>query len=741
MNVNRRSFLQMTALASGGFTLGLHFLPAAAAQGSQPLPDLRPQAFVRIGSDGKVTVQARTPEVGQGMKTMLPMLIAEELDADWKDVRVEQADLDEARYGPQFVGGSTSTPLAWVPLRQVGAAARQMLVATAANGWGVSIEDCTTDCGRVLHASSGRSARYSDLAPGASSLTPPPLSSVRLKEAKDYRILGKSQAGVDTHAIITGKPLFGIDFVLPGMLHAVIEKCPVYGGKVKSANLEQVERLPGVRRVLVIDGTLVSDRVLPKEPGIEPGVAIVADAWWQAQQARKSLNVVWDFGPGANQSSEAFQRRADELLKAKPANTLRSYGDAEGVLKSAVKVVKAVYSYPFLAHGTLEPMGTTAVSKEGKLELWTTSETPGEGRDLVAHSLGIKPSAITVHMCRAGGGFGRRLMNDYMVEAAWLATQVGAPVKLTWAREDEFRHDAYRPAGYHSMKAALDAQGTLLAWRQHVITFGDGNKTPMGANIDPTEFPSGRVLNYSLLSTAIPLWLRTGWLRAPGSNGICFVVQSFLDELAEAVGRDPVEFQLDLLDSTRPPIPHAGDESHEDFDRSFNADRLKGVLELVAEKSGWANRKRARGRGMGIAAYYCHYGYFAEVADVSVDKDNQVTVNHVWAAGDVGSQIINPQAAESMVYGGVIEGLSHMGQEITFVDGRAQQTNFHHNQWLRMRQTPVIEVFWLKSDFPPTGLGEPPLPPILPAVGNAIFAATGKRIRTLPLQRSGFSFA
>jgi isoquinoline 1-oxidoreductase beta subunit len=741
MNLNRRSFLQMTAVASGGFTLGLYTRPWAGAEEPQQQPDLKPQAFIRIGSDGTVTIKARGPEIGQGVKTTLPMLIAEELDADWKNVRVEQADLDEASYGPQSAGGSMSTPNSWEPLRRVGAAARQMLVTTAAGNWGVSAEECTTKSGRVLHTGSGRSASYAELAAKAAAMTAPALSSVKLKDPKDYYIIGKAQVGVDTHAIITGNALYGIDVGLPGMLHAAIEKCPVYGGKVKSANIEQVKKLPGVRQVLVIDGTLAADRVVPSEPGMEPGVAIVADTWWQAQQARKSLNVDWDFGPGAALSSESLQRRAEELLKAAPANTLRSYGDVEGALKSAAKVVKAVYSYPFLAHGTLEPMGTTAVYKDNKLEMWTTSQRPDNGRELVARSLGIKASAITVHMCRAGGGFGRRLMNDYMVEAAWLAKEVGAPVKLVWSREDEFRHDAYRPAGFHGLKAALDAQGSLLAWRQHCITFGDGNRTAPGASIDPTEYPSGRVLNYALLSTAMPLPLRTGWLRAPGSNGMCFVALSFLDELAAAAGRDPLEFQLDLLDATRPPIPHVGEDSPEDFDRSFNAERLKGVLELVAEKSGWADRKRARGRGMGIAGYYCHHGYFAEVADVSVDKDNQVTLNHVWAAGDVGSPIINPQAAESMVYGGVIEGLSHMGQEITFIEGRAQQTNFHHNQWLRMRQTPVIEVFWRMTDFPPTGLGEPPLPPILPAVGNAIFAATGKRVRTLPLQRSGFSFA
>jgi isoquinoline 1-oxidoreductase beta subunit len=332
-------------------------------------------------------------------------------------------------------------------------------------------------------------------------------------------------------------------------------------------------------------------------------------------------------------------------------------------------------------------------------------------------------------------------MNDYMVEAAWLAKQAGAPVKLLWAREDDIAHDAYRSGGYHGLKAGLDAQGKLVAWRQHFITFGDGKKTAAGADIDATEFPSGRTPNYSLHSTAMPLLLRTGWLRAPGGNALCFVGQSFIDELAAAGGRDPLEFQLEILSADLVPMPKPEGGGGDDFDPPLNPDRLKGVLQLVAEKSGWSQRKREAGRGMGIACYYCHLGYFAEVADVSVDKQNRIKVNHIWAAGDVGSQIINPGAAENICHGGIVEGLSHMGQEITLVDGRVQQTNFHQHPIMRMRQIPPIEIFWRKTEFAPTGLGEPTLPPILPAVGNAVFAATGKRIRTLPLAKSGFSWA
>ena len=303
---------------------------------------------------------------------------------------------------------------------------------------------------------------------------------------------------------------------------------------MKSANVEQVKKLPGVRHVLTIEGTLSTDAVVPNEPGMEPGVAILADTWWQAQQARKSLKIDWDYGPGKSQSSEEFNRRAAELLKQPPADTIRSYGDVDAAFKSAAKVVEAVYSYPFLAHGTLEPMGTTASFKDGKLEMWTTSQAPGEGRTLAAHAVGIPDNAVTVHLIRAGGGFGRRLMNDYMVEAAWLTKQAGVPVKLLWSREDDIAHDAYRAGGYHGLKAGLDANGKVVAWRQHLITFGEGKKTAAGADIDASEFPSGRVPNYQLHTSAMPLLLRTGWLRAPGGNAYCFVGQSFLDEVGRS---------------------------------------------------------------------------------------------------------------------------------------------------------------------------------------------------------------
>jgi isoquinoline 1-oxidoreductase beta subunit len=746
MRLNRRSFLQITALTGGGLALGFFDLPFASAQ-FDPQAALSPTAFIHIATDGTITLMAKAPEIGQGVKTMLPMMIAEELDVDWNKVRVEQADLDD-KYGGQSAGGSTSTQSNYLPLRRVGAACRQMLISAAATRWGVPAAECTTTPGRVLHAASERSFSYGELAGDACALTPPSMDSIKLKDPKDFRIIGKPHANVDNHSIVTGKPLFGIDVKVPGMLHAVFAKSPVYGGKVKSANIDEIKKLPGVRHVLVVTDTPANSAGTPDsqiEPGIvivatgvEPGVVIVADLWWQAQSARSKLKVDWDFGPGATQSSEKFAARAAEQLKAPPTDILRAYGDVDGALKTAAKVVEADYSYPFLAHGTLEPMNTTASYKDGKMEMWTASQSPAAGKSQIARALNIPPANITVHLTRVGGGFGRRLNTDYMLEAAWIAKSVGAPVKLLWSREDDITHDDYRPAGYHSLKGGLDAQGKLIAWRQHLAAFGEGGR--VAGAVDATEFPSGRVPNFASYTSAQPLLLRTGAVRAPGHNGYAFVLKGFIDELATAAGRDPIEFNLELLNATPIPMAPAANGRRGGND-TLNADRMKGVIKLVAEKSGWANRKKVPGRGMGFACHYCHAGYFAEVAEVSVDAKNQITVHKIWAAGDVGNQIVNPSGAEAQVQGAILEAMSQMQQEITLTGGQVQQTNYDSHPLIRFDQQPEIELFWSMSEFGPTGLGEPSLPPALPAIANAVFDATGKRIRTLPLERSGFSFA
>ncbi len=728
-NLNRRSFLQITALAGGGFMLGLYPKTAAIAQ-SRAENALLPSDFISIASNGLVTITARNPETGQHSLNMLPMLIADELDVDWKDVKIVRPNADN-KYGIQFTGGSTATPNNWEPMRQIGGAARQMLVAAAAQTWGVAASECATASGRVMHKASNRSLGYGELATKAASMPVPELKSVKLKDPKDYKIIGTTTNDVENKDIVMGKPIFGIDVTVPGMLYAVLHKTPVFGGKVVSANLDAIKAMKGVKHAFVIEGRPLPSNFpayLTEDPGLESGVAIVADSWWAAQSAREKLEVKWDSGKWGTQDSAEIAKKAEEISKQPPARTLRKDGDVEAVFKrSDVKVVESPYIFPFINHAPLEPQNCTAHFKDGKLEVWSTSQTPLVGRTIVARVLGLPENDITIHMIRGGGGFGRRLYNDSMCEAAWISKTVGAPVKLLWTREDDMQHGYYRSGGFQYLKGAVDKDGKLVAWQDHFIGYGEGETFTHTGQIDGGEFPARFVPNFLMQSSVMPRGLKTGALRAPRSNVYAWVFQSFIDELAHAAGKDPVQFRLDLLSAGTP--------------GGMDASRMIGVVKLVAEKSGWGKRTFPKGTAMGIGFHFSHRGYFAEVAEVTVNANKKIKVNKVWVAGDIGSQIINVGASESLTQGAVVDGMSEMLQEISLKNGRVTQTNYHQHPLVKMSQTPPIEVHFLKSNNSPTGLGEPALPPILPAIANAVFTATGERIRTLPMTRQGFSFA
>lgn len=725
--VSRRGFLKVSGAVGGGLVLAVSLGSLAPqdarAQGAPPPIPFVPGAYVRIATDGKITLISKNPEIGQGIKTAFGVILAEELDAKWSDVTVEQAEVNGAVYGSQFAGGSMSIPMNWDTLRQAGAGARAMLVSAAAKQWGVAESELTTSDSTVLHAASGRKASYGSLATAAAALPAPEPKSLKLKDRKDYKLIGKRFGGVDNDKLVTGKPLFALDVQVPGMRYAVLEKCPSIGGKVKSANLDEIKKLPGIFDAFIVEGTPKATNVMQTQ--VLPGVAIIGRNTWAVFSARNKLKVEWDYSTASKDSWTQYVANAKALsTKVQGEQVVKATGDVDKAL-AAGKTVEAFYQFAFVSHSQLEPQNTVAWYKKDaggdKLELWAPTQLPNQA--MVAGVVGLKAGDVTLHQMRVGGGFGRRLLNDFVCEAAYLAKVAGGPIKLMWTREDDMRHDFYRPGAFHYLKAGLTADGRLTAWRNHFVSFGDGQKFAPSAGMSGAEFPARLVpdcfIEASMISTGVP----TGALRAPSSNALSFVFQSFIDELAHAAGKDPLAFRLEILGGK--PVAAMSD---------FDTSRAIGVLEMVAGMAGWGKTALPARTGQGIAFYYSHKGYFAEVVQASVASDGAVKVDKVWVAGDVGSQIVNPSMAEHQAQGAVLDGLAEaLGQKITFVNGQAQQSNFDTFPLLRMPQACPVEVKFRLTDNPPTGLGEPALPPAPPALCNAIFAATGKRIRSLPI--------
>lgn len=712
-NMDRRAFLKTTLLASGALLIGVGSC-GNSNTGKTARETWKPNLYVRIDPDGTITIVSKNPDAGQGVKTAFPMVVAECLEVDWKDVHVEQAPADD-RYGRQALGGSRGTPDGWDDLRIAGTGALYLLMGAAAKEWDVPTSECSAASSIITHEPSGRTKAYASLLETAATLPAPEVSELKLKSRpSEFKLLGTFVPGVDNPKILTGQPIYGSDIRLDGMLYAVYQKCPVFGGKARSANLEHVRSLPGVTHAFIVPGT-------DEYSGLQPGVAIVAETFWEANSAREQLKVDWETTHA--DSSEGYAEQA-KTLAAEPGETLRHDGDVDATFDRSVTIVEASYHYPFVAHATMEPMNCTALLHEsGKLELWAPSQNPQTQRKLISQTLGIPEGRIHVNQVRIGGAFGRRSRLDFAVEAAWIARETGRPVQLLWTREDDMAHDFYRPAGWHHFKAGLSDEGRMIAFDHHFITLGMGGKTVSGARLSANHYPAGLVPNFRLRQSIIETHVPTGPWRSPGHSAYCFAYQSFFDEVALAAGRDPLEFRLDLLSQS--------------FGKpQLDTERGSGTLRVAAEAAGWG-REMENNRGLGIAFHFDHRGYAAHVAEVSIDGD-RFTLDKVYSAVDVGP-ILNLSGAKNQVEGAVMDGLSTTQLETTIAGGSAQQTNFHAHPMLRIDKAPEVECHFIQSDNSPTGLGEPPFAPVAPAIANAIFAASGTRIRELPFRRSGFT--
>ncbi len=728
--LTRRSLLK-TTLQTGiaaGAALVIGFDVPRTAKGAAEKPAVNPiKAWLKIDQSGAVTLTYSRSEMGQGVSTSLPMILAEELGIDWKDVRVEHAPADET-YGDQGTGGSGSVKGMWTPLRTAGAAARQMLIEAAAQRWGVAAQTCSARNGAVWHG--GQKLAYAELVEAASQLPIPDLAKVPLKKPEEFQLVGKDVPRKDIPSKTDGSAQYGLDVRAPGMVFAVVERCPVFGGKVKSFDASQTKAMKGVHDVFQIEPV--------EEVHSWGGVVVVADSTYTAMQARKRLKVDWDYGPHATESSETlrrqFRRLVDSPMKVVLNQADPKAGNAEAIISSAPaeKKVECDYELPFQAHATMEPMNCTVHIQSDRAEAWAPAQSPTWVKEVIGKVSGLKPEQIQVHTTFMGGGFGRRYQADFATEAAQVAKRLGKPVQVVWSREDDMTHDFYRPASYHRMSGAVDGEGNILAWRHQststsIAEWWEKKSPPesseLGCTLQMPYLAKSYKLEYLPAASGVP----RAWWRSVEASSIGFVMESFMDELAHAAGMDPYEFRIQKLGGARQ-IKNPLDAS----DRPLETARMKGVLQLAAEKGDWG-KSLPTGHGRGIACHYSFNSYVANVVEAAVEN-GKVRVNRVVSAVDIGIAV-HPDGVRSQVEGAIVYGLTAaLKSQITIQDGRAVQNNFDKFTTLSMKETPRLEVHIVPSNVEPTGIGEPGLPPVAPALMGAIFAATGKRVRRLPLQ-------
>jgi isoquinoline 1-oxidoreductase subunit beta len=740
-NVSRRRFLQ-AGLAGGVFVLAAKFVPEAlhlvkAADEAAPAP-LQPSLWMSIAPDGTVTIVAHRSEMGCGSRTALPLIVTDELDADWSKVKIDQA-IGDPRYGEQDTDGSHSVRSNFELMRQVGGAGRAMLITAAAQQWNVSPKDCSTEPHFVVHKASGRKFGYGELAVSAAKLPVPKVEDLKLKDRSEWRYIGKeSNALFDLPEIVTGKAVFGMDATMPGMVYASIEHPPVLWQKIVSYDDKETLKVPGVQKTLTLE--TVSPPHLFKPLG---GVAVIGDSTWATFKGRKALKVEWSTSANQSYNSPEF-RKTLEATSRKPGKLVRNVGDVDAVFTKGGKIIEAEYYAPHLAHASMEPPVAVADYRDGKVLAWAPTQNPQAVQETLANALGIKKEDVTCHVTLLGGGFGRKSKPDQVAEAAILSKQLGKPVKVVWTREDDIKFDFFHSVAAMYMKAAIDSNGMPTAWLMRTVyppinsTFDASSKYAddemgLGWNNLPFDIPNQRSEN-----GPADYHVRIGWLRSVANIYHSFAINSFADELAHNAYKDSVEYLLELIGPPRiVKLDLKGDEAEDDKTYPVDTARLRRVVEMVAEKSNWAKQKKTPGHGFGIAAHRSFLTYVATIVEVEIDNKGQVTIPNVWTAVDAGT-VVSPDNVRNQFEGAAVFGTSlALFSEITASNGAINQSNFNNYLVTRMSRAPrKIDVQIVKSDAPPAGVGEPGVPPFAPALYNAVFAATGKRVRELPLSKT-----